>query len=259
MRVKEIAVRYDFKVFFQVTLALLLAFLIVINFSGGTPKSCDKGKEISREDEMGLLMISPDEIIDRMTTTVEGLKAYKAKVKISLVVHSLSNLGMTVHGELYVRNPDLVRLKLLDIPEAIARKYQTSFSKTVVPGIASKNYKKRYNISFVGLRNYRGERCFLLLLKPKKEGNVTRVLMWVSTEDYTVPKVIIFYKDGGRILLTQEYEKVRGKRRSYLLISSQAAEMIFPKVKATLKSHFFDYQLFEEEGKRGESFEGENG
>ncbi len=199
----------------------------------------------AEDEEIDLLSLSPEEIIDRITTTVYGLKGYTAKVRITATIHSLGGISLSVNGQLYVRNPDLVSLKLTDVPEEVAKKYQTSFSKTIVPGIASQAYKEKYHIKFIGVRNYKGFQCFLLYLKPKKEGNVTRVLMWVDTKSYIIPKVIIYYRDGGRIVILQDYVELKGKNKSYKLIKSQVAEMFFPKVRATLESHFYDYHIYE--------------
>ncbi len=238
--------RGDYRVNWRASVSILrfavILSIIVLIIGTAIPSELGETSKENSTQSSSPLLIEADEIFDRMASTFKDIKGYKARVKIDIKIRSLGNLTLGVEGELYFRKPDKVQLKLEDVPEAISERYKTSFSRTVIPGVAGTAYKQRYIGKVLGIRQLQGVKCYFMLLIPRQSRSVKKVLMWVSTEDYTVPKVIIFYKDGGTITIDQKYSIVDG----YKMISEQVSHFEFPNVKADMKSVFLDYEFFRE-------------
>ncbi len=182
--------------------------------------------------------ISAKEILDRMSISVYGLSTYKCSVKINA---SVINFGVnfSFDGEVYYKEPDKLLLKLKDLPEDVQEKYRLSFTQTSVPGMVSKIYKEKYNSKVISVRNFGNTKVYVLYMEPIKSRAIKNVLMFVDSSNYTIPKSIIYYKDGGKITIDQKYSKID----KYYLPIYQEVYFDFPKVQASLLSNFYDYKL----------------
>lgn len=183
--------------------------------------------------------IPAEEIIDRMTLSIYGLSSYTCKVKMNAnIIDYGVNIGL--NGTVYFKEPNKLALKIDNLPENVQEKYKLSFTQTAVPGMASKTYKEKYKAKLVGIRKFSNNReVYVLYMEPYKSGSVKNVMMFVDTQNYTIPKSIIFYKDGGKILIEQKYFKIG----DYYLPVKQDVYFDFPKVRANLVSEFYDYQI----------------
>ena len=182
--------------------------------------------------------VDANEILDRMSLSVYGLSTYKCKVKIKADVINFG-LSFSFDGEVYYKEPDKLLLKLKDLPEDIQEKYKLSFTQTSVPGMVSKIYKDKYKSKVLTIRDYGNKKVYVLYMEPIKSRAIKNVLMFVDSSNYTIPKSIIFYKDGGKITIDQKYQKID----KYYLPIYQEVNFDFPKVQAALNSTFYDYQL----------------
>jgi len=182
--------------------------------------------------------ISPNEIFDRMSLSVYGLTTYKCDVKINANIVNFG-LSFNFNGEVYYKEPDKLFLKLKDLPEDVQEKYRLSFTQTSVPGMVSKIYKEKYNSKVISVRNFANTKVYVLYMEPIKSKAIKNVLMFVDAFNYTIPKSIIYYKDGGKIIIDQKYIKIQ----KYYLPSYQEVYFDFPKIKANLISNFYNYQL----------------
>ncbi|MCX7759025.1 MAG: hypothetical protein N2169_05390 [bacterium] len=183
--------------------------------------------------------IPAEEIIDRMTLSIYGLSSYTCKIKINA---NIIDYGISVglNGSVYFKEPNKLALKLDDLPSDVQDKYRISFTQTAVPGMASKTYKEKYKSKLVGIRNFTNNRkVYVLYLEPYKKSSVKNVMMFVDTQNYTIPKSIIFYNDGGKVIIDQIY----GKIGNYYLPLKQDVLFDFPKIRANLTSEFYNYQI----------------
>ncbi|MCX7870923.1 MAG: hypothetical protein N2485_05055 [bacterium] len=182
--------------------------------------------------------ISAKEILDRMSLSVYGLSTYKCDVKINASVVNFG-LNFSFNGEVYYKEPDKLFLKLKDLPEDVQEKYRLSFTQTSVPGMVSKIYKEKYTSKVISVRNLGTTKVYVLYMEPIKSRAIKNVLMFVDSYNYTIPKSIIYYKDGGKITIDQKYSKID----KYYLPSYQEVYFDFPKVQASLVSNFYNYKL----------------
>ncbi len=182
--------------------------------------------------------ISAKEVLERMSLSVYGLSTYKCNVKINA---SVINFGVNFgfDGEVYYKEPDKLLLKLKDLPEDVQEKYRLSFTQTSVPGMVSKIYKEKYNSKVISVRNFGNTKVYVLYMEPIKSRAIKNVLMFVDSSNYTIPKSIIYYKDGGKITIDQKYSKID----KYYLPIYQEVYFDFPKIQASLISNFYDYKL----------------
>lgn len=183
--------------------------------------------------------IPAEEIIDRMTLSIYGLSSYTCKVKINANIVDYG-INISFKGSVYFKEPNKLALKLDNLPEEVQEKYRMSFTQTAVPGMVSKTYKEKYKIKLTGIRNFTNNRkVYILYMEPYKKSSVKNVIMFVDSENYTIPKSIIFYRDGGKIVIEQAYAKIE----KYYLPIKQDVLFDFPKIRANLISEFYDYQL----------------
>ncbi|MGB9637911.1 MAG: hypothetical protein ACPL1F_01245 [bacterium] len=182
--------------------------------------------------------INANEILDRMSLSVYGLNSYKADIKINANVINFG-LSFNFNGEVYYKEPDKLYLKLKDLPEDVQEKYRLSFTQTSVPGMISKIYKEKYKSKVISVRNYANTKVYVLYMEPIKSRAIKNVLMFVDFFNYTIPKSIIYYKDGGKITIDQKYSKID----KYYLPIYQEVYFDFPKVQASLVSNFYNYKL----------------
>lgn len=184
-------------------------------------------------------LIPAEEIIDRMSLSIYGLESYSCKIKININIIDYG-LNFNFKGTVYFKEPNKLALKLDDLPEDIQDKYRLSFTQTAVPGMASKTYKEKYKAKLVGLRKFSNNRnVYVLYMEPYKQSSVKNVMMFVDSEYYTIPKSIIFYRDGGKIIIDQVYTKVG----NYYLPSKQDVLFDFPKIRSNVISEFYEYRL----------------
>ncbi|MEN3014542.1 MAG: hypothetical protein ABDH21_00545 [bacterium] len=183
--------------------------------------------------------IPPEEILDRMTLSIYGLSSYRCKVKINANVIDFG-ISVSLNGTVYFKEPNKLALKLEDLPLDIQDKYKISFTQTAVPGMVSKTYKEKYKAKFVGVKNFTGNRkVYVLHMEPYKKSSVQSVLMFVDSQNYTIPRAIIFYRDGGKVTIDQVYSRIQ----EYYLPSKQEVFFDFSKVRANLVSEFYDYEI----------------
>ncbi|MCS7165720.1 MAG: hypothetical protein RMJ51_05560 [Candidatus Calescibacterium sp.] len=183
--------------------------------------------------------IPAEEIIDRMTLSIYGLSSYTCKVKMNANIVDYG-INISFKGSVYFKEPNKLALKLDNLPEEVQEKYRISFTQTAVPGMVSKTYKEKYKIKLTGIRNFTNNRkVYILYMEPYKKSSVKNVIMFVDSENYTIPKSIIFYTDGGKIVIEQAYAKIE----KYYLPVKQDVLFDFPKIRANLISEFYDYQL----------------
>ncbi len=183
--------------------------------------------------------IPAEEIIDRMTLSIYGLQSYTCKTKINA---NIIDYGITVglKGMVYFKEPNKLALKLDNLPGDVQEKYRLSFTQTAVPGMASKTYKEKYKPKLLGIRNFSGnKKVYVLYMEPYKQSSVKNVTMFVDSENYTIPKSIIFYRDGGKIVIDQTYIKID----NYYLPSKQDVLFDFPKIRSNVTTEFYDYNL----------------
>lgn len=183
--------------------------------------------------------IPAEEIIDRMTLSIYGLSSYTCKIKINASIVDFG-INISFKGSVYFKEPNKLALLLDELPADLQEKYKISFTQTSVPGMASKTYKEKYKSKMIGIKKFSNNRkVYVLYMEPYKKSNVKNVIMFVDTEYYTIPKSIIFYKDGGKITIDQVYDKIEG----YYLPVKQDVFFNFPKVRANLVSEFYDYKI----------------
>ncbi|MFN3994906.1 MAG: hypothetical protein ACK4GR_00010 [bacterium] len=207
---------------FEVTCFLLLVFISFISKIYGSNA-----------------LIPAEEIIDRMSLSIYGLESYSCNVKININIVDYG-LNFNFKGSVYFKEPNKLALKLDDLPKDIQDKYKLSFTQTAVPGMASKTYKEKYKAKLVGLRKFSNNRnVYVLYMEPYKQGSVKNVIMFVDSEYYTIPKSIIFYRDGGKIIIDQVYTKVG----NYYLPAKQDVLFDFPKIRSNVTSEFYEYKL----------------
>lgn len=180
-------------------------------------------------------IIQPEEIFARMSKTTAGIKDYISNLKI--VIHA-ANLSIPLEAELYFKEPKKTKLILKGIPTFLSQ-HQNIFLTSTTPGSAQKNYPQSFDIKIIGIRTIRGQSTYLLDMKPKKESNVEKLVMWVNQKNYTVPHLTIKYKNGAFIDINQYYNLFQG----YLLISRQIAYFDFPQIKARVEAEYINYKL----------------
>jgi len=183
--------------------------------------------------------IPPEEIFDRMSLSIYGLSSYKCKVKMNASIPDYG-INISLKGSVFFKEPNKLALVLEDLPFDIQEKYRVSFTQTAVPGMVSKTYKEKYKAKLVRIQDFSNNRkVYVLYMEPYKQGSVKNVLMFVDTQNYTIPRAIIFYKDGGKVTIDQNYTKID----KYYLPLKQNVLFNFPKINASLESYFYDYQI----------------
>jgi len=183
--------------------------------------------------------IPPEEIFDRMSLSIYGLSSYKCKVKMNANIQDYG-ISIGLKGTVFFKEPNKLSLALEDLPFDVQEKYRVSFTQTAVPGMVSKNYKEKYKAKLVRIQDYSNNRkVYVLYMEPYKQGSVKNVLMFVDIQNYTIPRAIIFYKDGGKVTIDQVYSKID----KYYLPSKQKVLFAFPKINASLESYFYDYEI----------------
>lgn len=182
--------------------------------------------------------VQSNDLFDRiaeMTATVKDLSA-----QVDFQIH-LFNLGMTfnVGGDLYYKQPDKMRLKLKEIPGFIFSRQNNALRTTNLLAGLRRDVRELYNSRIINQAALQGENCYVVQLIPKKEEGISRILLWVDSQNFTMPQVILHYEDGSHLTQRKTYTKAD----DVFVVKKMESDYDAPGMRAEILATFRNYKI----------------
>lgn len=182
--------------------------------------------------------ITAGEIIQKVKTANPGLKDYYAKMKCKLNANYNISIGVRFKGDFYYKAPFRYKIKLHNVPSFMS-KYQQTFAETFGPIVKP----HEYNFTVLPDQVIDGVNCHRIAAVPKQEmGDLLKVELWVNASNYTLPKLMFYYKHEGVVeRRVTEYKNLEG----FWIPFQEAAEFNFPAIKlqAKLETLYDNFKL----------------
>lgn len=148
--------------------------------------------------------ISSQELSDRI------LKAYNKIKDLSVDAHldfKLIKLGLSFEatGEYLYKQPEKTTLQLHGYMASRVAEEEAAIKATNILAALRKNITREYDAGAVIQTTLEGQLCYTVRLIPKTKANLSRILIWINADKYTMPQVVMQYNDGSRLLQRKQY------------------------------------------------------
>lgn len=214
---------------------LLAIFSLFLNGYSATSDSDKLGTENVQT------KLSVHDILDRIEENMNGINDLQAQMTFRIFVRRLG-FPFNVNADYYFKKPDKVKIALHGLPGLLVGDApKTITAATTLTGFR-KDYQNLYHSKLLGIRKVRGQSCYYLELTPiHEDGNVSKTLLWINQDDFTLPRLFTNYKDGSWIEVNRTYMPVEKHR----LVDHIDATMNFVKndLQADVTAHYEKYKI----------------
>ena len=146
-----------------------------------------------------------------------------------------AGMKLPLKGVLYFKRPDRVSLKMDYLPKGL-KNHKGIFRNIIPASFNPEDYEGKVILS----EKLAGKiHCNVLELVPRGDSPVSRVYVWVDTNNHVSPKTKIYYKSGGVITTLINYRKESG----YVLPHTQFVDLDFPDFNTRVRLNYKKYQI----------------
>lgn len=214
-----------------------LTFLFVFFLIGSwTAASTGKSEKIAAPAETA--RINSDELFRRIADSSNQIKDLSAEVDFDLKLHNLG-MNFNVSGDYYYKQPDKISFKFSHLPEFLSSRKDEIFTYAMLMSNLLRNPMKNFDGRVLAETPGFGAQCYLVELIPKTKQNITKVLLWVNTVNYTIPQTILEYDDGSNVTQKKTYTEAEHLH----VVSKSETEIESPDVQADITASFKDYRI----------------
>lgn len=176
----------------------------------------------------------PADIVAKMAAVNADLQSYKVRIHFDVDLESFISMHPALDGTYYFKKPDKAELDFDTVP-IIAQEFKHFYASMGSPA----EWTKLYDVSLASSAPAGAGERYTLKLTSKHGGNVDHMLVTTLSSDYAVVKQQWFYRNGGRITMDQQNQRV-GR---WTLPKSQTAGFDLPSYKAHVVSTFGKFDL----------------
>jgi len=173
-------------------------------------------------------------VIRRVLQRNPSLETFQSRMHVRVHMLNFPWISLHLEGTSYFKRPNAYEVVFDRVPG-----YASSL-KHVFADIADPvEWQRDWKITCLGLRTVDGAPLLLLqMTKPDSGARVREQDAFIDPASFAVARMEWHYTDGGSITMTQTY-KTEG---SYVLISSQHADIQIPHVRAVADASYDTYQ-----------------
>lgn len=233
--------------------AIFLLLFLLVSLTAFSADSESDSEKLSNDKTN--LTISPSAVLDRLEDNMAGIKDLQAQMVFHIFVKRLG-FPFSVNADYYFKAPDKVKIALHGLPGLLLGDAPKTITGAVTLTGFRKDFQTLYHTKLLGTRKILEKACYYLELTPiREDGNVSKTLLWVNRDDFTLPRLITNYKDGSWIQVNRTYSLIE----KHLLVDHIDATMNFIKndLKADVTASYAHYkinqglsdQIFEEDKK----------
>ncbi len=182
--------------------------------------------------------INSQELSDRI------LKAYDKIKDLSVNVHFnfkliKAGLDFDATGEYFYKQPDRTTLALHGFMASRVAQQEEAIRATNILAALRKNITQEYDAGIVTQMTLEGQPCYTVELTPKTKENVSRIIIWINSDKYTMPQVIMQYSDGSRLLQRKQYTLLD----NVYVVQEMETDYVSPKEELQLYATFGKYLI----------------
>lgn len=169
----------------------------------------------------------------RIAAIDDGVRSYRAAVRLDLRLRSFPFLAKRLSGETYYARPGRYAL-VLDRPPSYAKGIEKLCSDLADVG----SWNRRYVMTLAPEERIDGKREVVLRLVQRVRGMIDHEDVSVDPQTWRIDRIVWHYYNGGTIAMTQRY----GRVGPYVLLAAQRAEIAIPHVRAVAEAVYSDYR-----------------
>ncbi len=209
--------------------------ILFLFFSPGYA-SLDKSEKVKETHPRVPLKTS--ELFERISESSSQVKDLSAQVNFHL---NLSRLGMhfNVGGDFYYKKPDKFKLKLREVPDFLVSREDNAFRTTNLLASLQKNITQGYDARVVDETSLQGANCYVIRLIPKTKESIQKIVLWVNSQNYTMPKVILSFDDGSTLVQRKQYIQTD----NIYVVQDMETDIDSPDIQAEIITNFSHYQI----------------
>ncbi len=174
-----------------------------------------------------------ERIVRRLLALNARLNSYRVGVSIAVRMRSFPYLGTRLHGQEYFTAPDKFAIVFDRVP-SLAKGFETLSGDVASPV----GWIKMDDIAYAGSRKVEKRDDLVLRLSPKHEDPVEHEEATIDPASRHVDELRWFYRNGGRISMTQEYARFDG----FDLVVAQHLTIRIPFVSGGAEARYERYE-----------------
>jgi hypothetical protein len=218
----------------------LVAFFVALAFAGGQA-SAQTSMPTATPTATAVASVSPApadarELIARMLARNPSLNSYKARVHVDLHMLNFPFLAPVLEGTSYFKRPDNYEVVFDRVP-GYAKGFEKIFNDVADP----QHWQNDQNVDLRGTQVVDGRRYYVLYLTKKVHSDIIdHATAFVDPATYELTRMEWHYTDGGKIVMTQQYQR----QGDYSFVTSQHVTIDMPRihVRAVGDSQYGIYQ-----------------
>jgi hypothetical protein len=174
-------------------------------------------------------------VIARMLSSNPALYTYRARVHVAVHMSNFPYLSPQLDGTSYFRRPGGYVVVFDRVPFYM-RGFSKLFDNMGDPG----SWERDQNVTLAGTKNEAGKTLFVLRMTKKIHSDVLdHTSAYIDAQTYRLVRMEWYYTDGGKIVMTQAYQRESG----FTVPALQHAYVDIPHVHAVGDAVYSDYQL----------------
>lgn len=175
------------------------------------------------------------------------LSAYNKIEDLSVDIHlkfKMSNPGYKfgATGTFFYKQPSKTMLQLHGgfMAERFAKEEETIKATNILAALR-KNITQEYEARILSQTVLRGQNCYKVELIPKKKENIAKIFIWINVDRYTMPLVVMQYRDGSKLTQHKQYML----HNNVYVVQKMQTLYVSPEKQLKIQTSFENYRVNE--------------
>jgi len=182
--------------------------------------------------------ISSQELSDRILTAYNKINDLSVETHLDFKLIK-QGLDFDATGEYLYKQPDKTTLVLHSFMASRVATEEAAIKATNILAALRKNITNEYNAGPVTETTLDGQRCYTVELTPKTKENLSKIVIWIDADKYTMPQVMMQYLDGSNLTQRKEYELLN----DVYVVREMDTDYVSPKNELQLHATFGKYLI----------------
>ncbi|MBV9269764.1 MAG: hypothetical protein JO165_01630 [Candidatus Eremiobacteraeota bacterium] len=173
-------------------------------------------------------------VIEKVEARNPSLKTFQTRLHVDVRMLNFPFLAPKLDGSAYFKRPSNYEVVFDRVPS-----YAKGFKRLFADVGDAASWERENNVSLVGSNSLNGRPMLVLRLTKKVYSDqVDHADIYVDASSYQVAQMEWYYRNGGKIVMTQNY-KTEGP---FNVIATQHAEIAIPHVHAVADATYGQYE-----------------
>ncbi len=173
-------------------------------------------------------------IITRMEARNVSLNSYRSRVHVNVRMLNFPWLAPKLDGTAYYKRPGAFAVVFDRVPS-----YAHGITKLFTDIGDPSAWRKDQTLELIGTQTLNDRPVYVVKLTKKIYSTILdRALVYVDAQTYELPRMEWYYRDGGKVTMTQAYRDDGG----FQMVATQHADIAITHVRAVADSSYGPYQ-----------------